>query len=197
MTYERTLVFIESSVPLFADVGARYVARLTASAENPAIPHTTFQPQEWLDYNYRNLPWTTTHSLMLDEFPGVIFGWTPYNVTAQENSNVKDLFGGWPVWNVFLADLNGDGFPEFCATISVGSGIVDTRVLVYDYANDTFYDLSDRAVFDYSLSLQNGRLIVTQTGYADNTVLSVGDIAIIDSQLIVFGIDRAVSDVDS
>ncbi|MCL2499193.1 MAG: M56 family metallopeptidase [Defluviitaleaceae bacterium] len=35
MIYERTLVFIESSVPLFADVGARYAARFTASAEIP------------------------------------------------------------------------------------------------------------------------------------------------------------------
>ncbi|MCL2604448.1 MAG: hypothetical protein FWD90_08210 [Defluviitaleaceae bacterium] len=30
MIYERTLVFVESSVPLFADVGARYVARYVA-----------------------------------------------------------------------------------------------------------------------------------------------------------------------
>ena len=186
---ENTIVFRYATVPLFADIGARYVL-LTAS---PVVPPTPFQPRVWLDYYYdENMPWDTSFDLALDEFPGVTFIWTPANVTAYEDGNAKVLFGGMPVWSVFLADLNGDGFPEICATVSFGSGLIDSRIIVYDYVSDQSYVLEDRGYYDYRLSLQNGWLVVTQTVYADNTVLSIGEMVIIDGQLVVLGIDRTM-----
>jgi len=103
------------------------------------------------------------------------------------------LFGGMPVWSVYLADLNGDGLPELCATVSMGSGIVDTRVVVYDYASNKLYELSDRTYYDYSFFIENGRLAVTQYEYTDGAVRSVGELAIIDDELVVIGIDRTIT----
>ena len=191
---ENTIIFRSASIPLHADEGARYVL-LTAS---PVIPPTPFSPRVWLDYYYDdNMPWDSTIELMLDEFPGVTFSWSPYNVTAHENGSAKVIISGMPVWNVFLADLNGDGFPEFCATVSFGSGLIDSRVIVYDYIADEIYELQDRGYYDYRLSLQNGWLIVTQTGYADNSVLSAGEMAIIDGQLVVLSIGGSLPDANS
>ena len=70
-----------------------------------------------------------------------------------------------PVWNVYLADLTGDGLPELCATVSLGSGIIDERIIAFDYATGNTCDLSDRMYYDYALYLDNGRLMVKQTKY--------------------------------
>jgi hypothetical protein len=72
-----------------------------------------------------------------------------------------------PVWNVYLADLTNDGKPEFCATVSYGSGIVDTRIVVYDYVMSKSYELADRMSYDYTLSMQGGQLMATQTKYTE------------------------------
>ena len=134
-----------------------------------SVPH--YQPQKWVDY-YRDdtMPWGESRELALPEFPGVTFTWTPGKVTA----NGKDLFSGMPVWNVFLADLTNDGKPELCATVSFGSGIVDTRVIVYDYSADKTYTLQDRMQYDYFLSIDDGtmqigkgKLVVSKIGYSD------------------------------
>ena len=57
----------------------------------------------------------------------------PYNVKAIDSNGERNIISGMPVWNVFLADLTGDGLPEFCATVSIGSGIVDERIIAYDW----------------------------------------------------------------
>ncbi len=106
----------------------------------------------WVDYfRTDDIPWDESRTLTLPEFPGVIFTWTPGEVTASDGETVKILFTGMPVWNVFVHDLTGDGKPELCATVSWGSGIVDTHVIVYDYAAGASYCLSDRGFYDYAL----------------------------------------------
>lgn len=123
-------------------------------------------PREWVDYlSGEETPWGREASLELPEFPGVTFRWTLEEVAAVEGDDTEPLFQGMPVWNVFLADLNGDRLPEFCATVSFGSGIVDNRILVCDYAAHALYELSDRMRYDYSLSLRDGQLIVTRRTY--------------------------------
>jgi len=130
-----------------------------------------FTPSKWLDYyGDEQMPWGESKELTLSEFSGVTFKWTPEKVTA----NGKDLFFGMPVWNVFLADLTNDGKPELCATVSFGSGIVDTHVIVYDYINGKTYALQDRMMYDYFLSVDDGtkligkgKLIISRVGYAD------------------------------
>lgn len=173
-----------------------FIIRGDATFAMEAIPPTTYEPQKWVDF-FRDgeLPWTSTYDLTLDEFPGVMFNWTSGKVTATEHNGIKDLFTGMPVWNVYLADLSSDGLPELCATVSFGSGIVDTRVIIYDYANDRLYDLSDRGYYDCFLSIKDSQLVVTQAGFSnnsDNDIQAIGSMAIIDGELVTFGIDRTL-----
>ncbi len=184
---ENTIVFKSAKVPLFADEGARYV-----SVSNSNTPISDFKSREWVNfYHDDQLPWTSTYDLMLDEFPDVIFSWTAEKFTATDQDGEKELFWGMPIWNVYLADLNGDNLPEFCATISFGSGMIDNRIIIYDYANDIQYEVSDRGIYDYVLSLEKEQLVVTQTEYNNSDVRGVGSLAIIDFQLFISGIDRS------
>ena len=183
---DNTIVFKSANVPLFADEGARYV-----SVSNSITPISDFKSREWVNfYQDDQLSWTSTYDLMLDEFPDVMFSWTAGKVTATDQDGEKELIFGMPVWNVYLADLNGDDLPEFCATISFGSGMIDTRIIIYDYANDIHYEVSDRGIYDYVLSLENEQLVVTQTEYNNSVVRGVGSLAIIDFRLHIIGIDR-------
>lgn len=101
----------------------------------------------------------------LPEYPGILFRWTPGGMSAVSGAGEETLFSGMPVWDVFLADLTGDGRRELCAAVSIGSGMVDKRVLVYDYDARALYELSDRGSYDYTLSLEDGGLMVTKRAY--------------------------------
>jgi beta-lactamase regulating signal transducer with metallopeptidase domain len=158
--------------------------------------NNTYEPRKWLDYySDEQMPWDSSLEMELPEYPNVIFKWTPEKVTAIASGNEKELFQGTPIWNVYLADLTGDGLPEFCATVSSGFGIIDNHAVIYDYASDKLYELSDRMFFDYILSLENGQLVVTQSEYygADQ---ATGSLAIVNGELIAIGIDRTV-DIDA
>jgi hypothetical protein len=138
----------------------------------------------WFDYfGTDEMPWNESKELTLTEFPGVTFKWTPEEVTVGE----KVLFWGMPVWNVYLADLTNDGKPEFCATVSFGSGIVDNRVIVFDYVADKEYQLSDRMYHDYFLGLDNGKLMVTQTDYMDSKLLETAELLLVNGEILRFG----------
>lgn len=188
---DNTLVFQSAAVPLFADEGARYVA-----APDPS----PYEPRKWLDYYFdEQMPWDGSLELELPEYPGTVFQWTPYKVKAVDSDGEKTLLSGMPVWNVYLADLTGDGLPEFCATVSLGSGIIDERVIAFDYATGNSYDLSDRMYYDYALYLDNGRLMVKQTKYPDpqSDAIAAGELAIAGGELIAVGIDRTKPEIDA
>lgn len=190
---DNTIEFKSANVPLFADEGARYV-----SVSNSITPISDFHPREWVNFYHNDqLSWTSTYDLMLEEFPDVMFSWTAGKVTATDQDGEKELIFGMPVWNVYLADLNGDDLPEFCATISFGSGMIDTRIIIYDYANDIQYEVSDRGIYDYVLSLENEQLVVTQTEYNNSVVRGEGSLAIIDFRLHLIGIDRTKPTTES
>ncbi len=154
---------------------------------------TSSEPGKWLDYYFDNkMPWDEKSTVLeLPEYPGTAFEWTPYEVKAIDSKGEKTLINGMPVWNVYTADLTGDGLPEFCATVSIGSGIIDERIIVYDYSSEKTYELSDRMNYDYALYLDNGRLMVKQTKYPDphSDPLATGELAIIDGKLTFINID--------
>lgn len=143
-----------------------------------------YQPCEWVDYYSKaEMPWGKSNDLTLPYFPDMTFTWTAGEIMASDQKFII----GMPVWNVYLADLTNDGIPEFCATVSMGSGIIDTHIVVYDYANDKQYVLQDRMYYDYYLSLQDGRLMVTQTKYNSNKPLVSAELLIINGELYRFG----------
>ena len=94
-------------------------------------------------------------------------------VTEEET---LELVYGMPVWNVYFCDLTGDGKPELCSTISFGSGMIDTRIIVYDYAEKTSYELSDRGNFDYALQMRDGSLIGEKRVYLKDELLESGEL---------------------
>ena len=99
----------------------------------------------------------------LPEFPDVKFTWDTLNIVSVKDGEKTALFWGMPIWSVYLADLNGDGKREICSTVSIGSGIVDERIIVYDYANGELYELQDRFYHNYRVELKNGILYYTET----------------------------------
>lgn len=186
---DNALVFRSATVPLFAAKGARYV-----SAPN------TYEPRKWFDYYFdEQMPWENSLELELPEYPDTVFQWTQYEVKAVDADGEKTLFSGMPVWNVYLADITGDGLPELCATVSLGSGIIDERIIVFDYAAGNTYDLNDRMYYDYALYLDNGRLMVKQTKYPDpqSEALATGELAIVGGGLTAVGISRTRPETDS
>lgn len=111
--------------------------------------------------------WKGSWEMELPEFPGVMFSAAALEVKAVTKEGEVGLVSGMPVWNIFLTDLNGDGLPEFCATVSYGSGIIDEHIVVYDYANGKSYTLWERGVNDYVLRMENGKLLVQRTLYLE------------------------------
>ena len=138
-------------------------------------------PVKWLGSSRQfeeGSTWEDTLELELPEFPGVIFAGSWANVTATDQNGKRLLFSGMPIHDVYLADITGDGLPDFVATASSGSGIVWGHIIVYDFANDELYELSRPLVF-YDLLIENGTLIVA---LADEPI---GELAIIDGELTI------------
>ena len=138
--------------------------------------------EKWFDYYYE-VRYDDVQPLELEEFTDVVFYYNGLNVTTdKDGENV--LIGGMPVQNVYLSDLTGDGLPEFCATISYGSGIINDEIVVCDYALKTAYKLSDRFNYDYFLTMEDGSLIVNQVPYGGGETVS-GKLALFNGEIAV------------
>lgn len=136
---------------------------------------------KWIDYlNEDETLWDEAREIKLDEFPGVTFRWNSGTLAAIVDGETTALYGGMPIWSVYFCDLTGDGKPELCSTISLGSGMTDDRILIYDFANGTSYEKSDRGQFDYRLNLKNGRLIVEKRGCMQEELLASGELVFQD-----------------
>ena len=87
----------------------------------------------------------------------------------------------------YSADITGDGVEDRCISITTGSGMVRTDCLVYDTQDHTGYVL-DGYNYDYKISgVENGRLIVVETGpngYGDPTARVTGTVEIADGELV-------------
>lgn len=128
-------------------------------------PATSFQPVMWFDRLATGNP-VLGGTFTLEQFPGVTFRYGEYRLEAEEDGETVTLYTGMPMESLYLADLTGDGKPEFCSTVLFGSGMVDTRIRVYDYAAGALYELSDRGAYDFSLSLEGEVLMATRSAYA-------------------------------
>jgi len=200
-----TLAFKSSTVPLFADKGARYIN--SPDYYPSKTPTTTYKPQKWIDFKNSidsengALYWDSIGEIKLDEFPDTTFTCTSEKLTATKKFNNEEirmeLFEGMPIWEVYFADLNGDELPEICANVSFGSGIVDNSILIYDYAHSQLHNLSDRMIFDYYLSIEDDQLTIRQKDFMDTKTLARGTMGLFTSggfgyNLITFGIDRTI-----
>ena len=122
----------------------------------------------WHDYwaksfDSRNM----NESIIVSAFPDTVFTWNGLEggITVYKNGTAVAAFGGMPLWNAYFTDLNSDGFPELCMTVSFGSGIIDEHIMVYDLRNEKEYTLWERMENDYILFMEDNELFVRKTDY--------------------------------
>ena len=142
----------------------------TSSGYLPFVCGAGERAVAWLDYTGApdTMPWGDSMETQVAQFPGVTFRWRPETLTAVSGDSEVELLTGMPIWSAYFCDLTGDGLPELCISSSLGSGLVDQRVQVCDYAQGKTYELADRGVHDYMLSLEGGRLVVTRYPFMEH-----------------------------
>ena len=145
------------------------------------------QTEKWFDYleNPEEMNWDGRLEIDLPEYPGVTFRCYPEKMEAVTENEITPLYTGMPIWNTYFCDLTGDGLPDLCSTVTFGSGIIDSRIIVCDYANGESYTLEDRGKYDYSLRLDgsDGSLCVVQRAHDSGDIAAVGELSFSDSGL--------------
>ena len=145
------------------------------------------QAEKWFDYleKTEKTNWDGRLEIDLPEYPGVTFRCYPEKMEAVTENEITPLYTGMPIWNTYFCDLTGDGLPDLCSTVTFGSGIIDSRIIVCDYANGESYTLEDRGKYDYSLRLDesDGSLCVVQRAHDSGDIAAVGELFFSDSGL--------------
>jgi hypothetical protein len=132
---------------------------------------------KWFDCLHGDeMIWDGVREINIEEYPDVTFRCYPEKLEAVTEKDTFLLFQGMPIWSVYFCDLTGDGKPELCASISLGSGIVDNRIIVYDYAGGASYELSGRGKFDYVLNTKNDSLIAEKRVYRKDELVESGEL---------------------
>lgn len=139
---------------------------------------------KWFDcLNGDEMVWDDVKEYKLDEFSGVTFRWRSAQLEAVTDKGIVSLYNGMPIWSVYFYDLTGDGNPELCSTLSMGSGMIDNRIIIYDYAGGASYELSDRGNYDYVLNMQDDCLIVEKRIYMQDEVVELGALIFLDDTI--------------
>ena len=137
---------------------------------------------KWFDYTENPSAMDDESTINLPIYPDVTFSYNQAQIIASkpfDTSELTDhtiLITGMPIWNAYFADLTGDDYPEICATYTFGSGIIDSRIIIYDYAKGSSYELSDRGYFDFNLRFNeaDGYLYVDKTKYHTDELVETG-----------------------
>ncbi len=174
--YAMKVIFVDNN---HIDIGA-------ATESAPSV-------MEWFDY-FQN-PGSYQESkieITQEAFPDVTFRYAEYQIIASKGKEETVLIQGMPIWNAYFTDLTGDGLPDICAMLSIGSGMIDNRIIIYDYANGVSYELEDRGNHDYTLSLQDGRLVVTKYIYNSSTIVKTGYLDYVDETVTIVPMEEYV-----
>ena len=154
---------------------------------------------EWFDYleTPDEMKWDGSLEISLTEFPDVTFRWTYGEMLAVKGSKSTSLYTGMPIWNAYFCDLTGDGLPELCSSISWGSGMIDNRVIIYDYANGVSYELYDRGCFDFTLRFHeaDGYLYVDKKKYNTDELVETGRLVFKNNSIQIEGFSNEAHQV--
>ena len=154
---------------------------------------------EWFDYleTPDEMKWDGSLEISLTEFPDVTFRWTSGEMLAVKGSKSTSLYTGMPIWNAYFCDLTGDGSPELCSSISLGSGMIDNRVIIYDYANGASYELYDRGCFDFTLRFNeaDGYLYVDKRKYNTDELVETGRLVFKNNSIQIEGFSNEAHQV--
>ena len=137
---------------------------------------------KWFDYTENPSAMDDESTINLPIYPDVTFSYNQAQIITSKNFDTSELtdhtilITGMPIWNAYFTDLTGDDYPEICATYTFGSGIIDSRIIIYDYAKGASYELSDRGYFDFNLRFNeaDGYLYVDKTKYNTDELVETG-----------------------
>ena len=158
---------------------------------------------KWFDYTENPSAMDDESTINLPIYPDVTFSYNQAQIIASkpfdtsELTNHTILITGMPIWNAYFADLTGDDYPEICATYTFGSGIIDSRIIIYDYAKGSSYELSDRGYFDFTLRLNeaDGYLYVDKTKYNTDELVETGRLVFKNNCIQIEGFSNEVHQV--
>lgn len=119
----------------------------------------------------------------LEEFSEVTFRWSYTALEAATDEETVSLYTGMPIWSVYFYDLTGDGRSDICSTISCGSGMIDNRIIIYDYIEGAGYVLSDRGNFDYVLNMREDSLVAEKRAYNQDEIIESGKLIFLDGKI--------------
>ncbi len=168
---------------------------------NPVRNQTALSPDtqnshvtEWFDYTGSPSGMEQELTIEIPEFEGAVFSYIPEQIAvtdASEADGRRVLITGMPIWNAYFCDLTGDGFPEICATLSFGSGLIDSRVVIFDYVGKASYTLEDRGNYDFTLRMDEGEdcLYVDVQEYGSRELLLSGRLTFDGGFIHVEGLD--------
>ena len=150
---------------------------------------------KWFDYTENPSAMDDESTINLPIYPDVTFSYNQAQIIASkpfDTSELTDhtiLITGMPIWNAYFADLTGDDYPEICATYTFGSGIIDSRIIIYDYAKGVSYELSDRGYFDFTLRFNeaDGYLYVDKRKYNTDELVETGRLVFKNNSIQIEG----------
>ena len=158
---------------------------------------------KWFDYTENPSAMDDESTINLPIYPDVTFSYNQAQIIASKNFDTSELtdhtilITGMPIWNAYFADLTGDDYPEICATYTFGSGIIDSRIIIYDYAKGSSYELSDRGYFDFTLRLNeaDGYLYVDKTKYNTDELVETGRLVFKNNCIQIEGFSNEANQV--
>ena len=154
-----------------------------APASENSEPSSSNGVIKWFDCLGDEMIWDDVKEYNLDEFSGVTFRCNSGQLEATTDTGAVQLYTGMPIWSVYFYDLTGDGNPEICSTLSIGSGMIDNRIMIYDYAGGVSYELSDRGSFDYVLNMQEDSLVVEKRAYRQDEIIESGELVFLNDTI--------------
>ena len=158
---------------------------------------------KWFDYTENPSAMDDESTINLPIYPDVTFSYNQAQIIASKNFDTSELtdhtilITGMPIWNAYFADLTGDDYPEICATYTFGSGIIDSRIIIYDYAKGSSYELSDRGYFDFTLRFNeaDGYLYVDKTKYNTDELVETGRLVFKNNCIQIEGFSNEANQV--
>lgn len=130
--------------------------------DEPSVPDNATNVTKVYEYGKSD-----TEDWEMSEFPGVTFRCDGnYVAVLADGEYGYSLYVGMPVEDVYLVDLNGDGYREIVSTAAFASGVIYEHIYAFDFANGIRYELRDRMMSEYYVLIDdNGVLKVRRLEY--------------------------------
>lgn len=139
----------------------------------------------WDRYHPDHAEPITSFSTRVQELDNVLI---EYREDCKIYADGEYLLGGtgYGCDSFYLSDLTGDGRPELCFGMNMGSGMISSQIEIIDYATkDKIFSLSDRGEHDYFLFLRNQVLCVKETEHSKQDAIRTGVLAYSGSEISV------------